>query len=135
MNDHDLMAIQAATLFRFDERGRILGSNEPNGTFGPRLFLGRTNDGHVARFGATVPDAMIRRVEEIIEREPRVADLSPEPAVMDELRGALSEHAPVSREAGGPAYRFPESIAAPGNVVQLTEANRDLAERHVPLAL
>ena len=126
MNDHDLMTIQAATLFRFDERGRILGSNEPNGTFGPRLFLGRTRHGHVVRYGATVPDWLVRRVAEIIEREPCVADLSPEPVVMDELQVALSEHAPVSREAGGPAYRFPESIADPGNVAELTEANRDL---------
>jgi RimJ/RimL family protein N-acetyltransferase len=127
LNDHDLMTIQAATLFRFDERGRIVGSNEPNGTFGPRLFLGRTKDGHVARYGSTVPDALIQRVEEIVEREPRVGDLTPEPVVMDELRAALSQHAPVSREAGGPAYRFPESIASPGNVVQLTDTNRDLA--------
>jgi len=119
------MAIQAATLFRFDERGRIVGSNEPNGTFAPRLFLGRTKDGHVARFGATVPDSLVQRLEEIIDREPSVADLSPEPVSMDELREVLSQHAPVSREAGGPAYRFPESIAIPGNVVQLTDANCD----------
>ena len=126
MNDRDLMVIQATTLFRFDERGRILGSNEPNGKFAPRLFLGRTRDGHVARFGASVPDALVQRLEEIIEREPLVADLSPEPASMDELRAALSQHAPVSREAGGPAYQFPESIAVPDNVVQLTDSNLDL---------
>ena len=53
MDDRDLMAIQAATLFRFDECGRIVGSNEPNGTFAPRLFLGRTKGGHVVRYGAT----------------------------------------------------------------------------------
>ena len=29
MDDRELMEIQAATLFRFDERGRIVGSNEP----------------------------------------------------------------------------------------------------------
>jgi RimJ/RimL family protein N-acetyltransferase len=126
LNDHDLMTIQAATLFRFDERGRIVGSNEPNGTFGPRLFLGRTKDGHVVRYGAAVPDDVIRRVDEIIEREPRVANLSPEPVVMDELRAALTQHAPVTREAGGPAYYFPEVIAVPANVVQLTDSNRDL---------
>jgi hypothetical protein len=126
VNDYDLMTMQAATLFRFDERGRILGSNEPNGRFGPRLFLGRTKDGHVVRFGATVPDTVAQRLGEIIEREPRVADLSPEPVVMDEVRVVLSEHAPVSRETCGPAYRFPESIVPAGNVVQVTDANRDL---------
>jgi RimJ/RimL family protein N-acetyltransferase len=126
VNDHDLMTIQAATLFRFDERGRILGSNEPNGTFGPRLFLGRTKDGHVARYGVTLSNSVVHRIEEIVEREPRGSGLSPEPVRMDELREALSAHAPVSREAGGPAYRFPESITAPGNVTQLTDSNRDL---------
>ena len=127
VDDRDLMAVQATTLFRFDGRGRIVGSNEPNGKFAPRLFLGRTKDGHVARYGATVPDATLRRVEEIVEREPRGADLSPEPVAMDALREALSQHAPVTREAGGPAYWFPASIAVPSHVIQLTDANRDLA--------
>lgn len=121
------MAIQAETLFRFDGRGRIVGSNEPNGRFAPRLFLGRTRDGHVVRYGATLPDTIVRRVEEIVEREPHGADLSSEPVMMDALREALSQHAPVTREAGGPAYRFPASIAVASDVVQLTDANRDLA--------
>jgi len=113
-------------MFQYDAAGRILGSNEPNGKFGPRLFLGRTKDGHVARFGASVPDNVITRLEEIIAREPLGSDLSPEPVGMDAIREVLTEHAPVSREAGGPAYWFPETIVVPDGVVQLTDANSDL---------
>jgi GNAT superfamily N-acetyltransferase len=126
MDDRELMAIQAATLFRFDPRGRIVGSNEPNGHFAPRLFLGRTKDGHIVRYGATLPDTVMRQVGEIVEREPRVANLAHMPVTMNELREALSQHGPVTREAGGPAYRFPDAIVPPANVVQLTDANRDL---------
>jgi RimJ/RimL family protein N-acetyltransferase len=128
VNDRELMEIQAGILFQYDANGRILGSNEPNGTFGPRLFLGRTKDGHVARFGATVPKAVVRQLEEIVKREPSGGDLSADPVEMQAIREALSQHAPVSREAGGPAYRFPESFAVPDNVVQLTAENRDLVK-------
>src|SRR4051812_42568520 len=105
------MSIQAETLFRYDDRGRMTVSNEPNGTSAPRLFLGRTRDGHVIRYGATLPDTIVGRIAEIVEREPRGADLSTEPVMLEALREALSEHATVVREAGGPAYRFPEAIA------------------------
>jgi hypothetical protein len=126
VNDRELMEIQAGILFQYDTNGRILGSNEPNGTFGPRLFLGRTKDGHVARFGATVPEEVVRQLTEIVEREPRGGELSADLTEMAAIRDALAQHAPISREAGGPAYRFPESIVVPSNVVQLTDANRDL---------
>ncbi|MEX1158856.1 MAG: GNAT family N-acetyltransferase [Thermomicrobiales bacterium] len=126
------MAIRADTLFCFDARGRMLHSNEPSGRPAPRLFLGRTLEGDVVRFGASVPDTVARRLEEIVERLPPIADLSAPPPSLDVLREALTQHAPVAVMGGGPAYRFPASIAALANVVQLTDANRDLVRDTFP---
>ena len=126
MDDRDLMGIRADTDFTYDARGRMLRSNEP------RLFLGRTMAGQVVRFDATVPDALARRLEAIIEREPPAGDLHAPPAVLAAVWETLAQHAPIMAEGGGPTYRFPASIARPGEVVRLTDANRELVRDTYP---
>jgi GNAT acetyltransferase len=123
MDDRDLMRIRADTLFTYDARGRMRRTNEPGGRPAPRLFLGRTITGHVVRFGEAVPDDVARELTEIIERQPEVTALPVPPALPAAVREALERHAPISREGGGPAYRFPESIARPAEAVQVTDAN------------
>lgn len=128
MNDRELMEIRADTLFTYDARGRMLQSNEPREQDrrpAPRLFLGRTRDGHVVRVGSTVPDSLTRRLAEIIAREPLADDLHTLPAAVEALRDALARYAPVTEESG-PTYRFPSEIAPPGAVIRLTNANRAL---------
>jgi hypothetical protein len=132
MDDHNLMGIRADTLFRYDARGRMLCSNEPDSRPAPRVFLGRTSSGHVTRFGEAVPDTLASLLEERIERQPPVDALKVSPAVLDAVREVLRRHSPVIRETGGPAYRFPPSSAAPGATVQLTEANLELARDTYP---
>jgi RimJ/RimL family protein N-acetyltransferase len=132
MNDRDLMSIRADTLFTYDARGRMLRSNEPEGRPAPRLFLGRTPGGHVARFGETVPVAVVRRLSEIIERQPPEDDLHLPTSTRAAVRVALERHAPITAETGGPAYRFPESVAPPNGVVRVTEANLALVRDTYP---
>jgi GNAT acetyltransferase len=135
MDDRDLMGIHADTLFNYDARGRMLRSNEPREEErrpAPRLFLGRTGADHIVRFGATVPDALARRLEELIERQRAAGDLHALPAALAAVREALARHAPITTEGGGPTYRFPASIARPGGAVRLTEANRALARDTYP---
>ncbi len=135
MDDRDLMAIYADTGFTYDARGRMLRTNEPREEerrLAPRLFLGSTMAGHVVRFGAAVPDALARRLVAIIDRQPLVGNLHTPPAALAVVREALARHAPVMAEDGGPAYRFPASIARPGEAVQLTDANRELVRDTYP---
>lgn len=135
MDDRELMRIRADTDFTYDARGRMLRSNEPREEArrpAPRLFLGRTLAGHVVRFGATAPDALARRLEAIIDRLPLVGDLHAPPVALASLREALVRHAPITAEGGGPTYRFPASIARSGEVVQLTDAKRELVRDAYP---
>jgi len=135
MDDRDLMAIRADTDFTYDARGRMLRSNEPREEErrpAPRLFFGRTRAGYVVRVGATTPDALAPRLEAIIARYPPVDDLQAPPAALAAVREALGRHAPITAEGGGPVYRFPASIAQPGEVVRLTNANRELAHATYP---
>lgn len=135
MNDRDLMAITADTSFTYDARGRMLRTNEPRAAErrpAPRLFLGRTRAGHVVRFGAAVPDALTRGLEEIIAGAPPVGDLNAPRAALAAVRQALAQHAPITSEECGPAYRFPASITPTGEAVQLTDANRELVRATYP---
>jgi hypothetical protein len=121
------MRLYADTCFTHDARGRMLLTNEPRAAErrpAPRLFLGRTPAGHVIRFGATLPEAVARQVEVIINRLP--------PADLAAVREALERHAPVTDEGGGPVFQFPAVIAPPGDAVQLTGANVAVARDTYP---
>jgi RimJ/RimL family protein N-acetyltransferase len=133
--DLDLMRVRAGTLFTHDARGRLLLSNEPrvpDRRPAPRLWLGWTAAGHVIRLGATVPDDLVTRVRDALERRLPGPDLDGPPAVLPALRAVLAAHAPVTAETGGPAYRFPESMRPATAAVRLTAANRDLVRESFP---
>jgi GNAT superfamily N-acetyltransferase len=132
MDDRDLMGVRADTLFTYDARGRMLRTNEPEGRPAPRLFLGRTMTDHVVRFGEAVPDDVARKLTEIIERQPAADGFPVPPAVLASVGEALARHAPITREGGGPAYRFPESIARSAEVVQVTYANVEVVRDTFP---
>lgn len=138
MDDRELMAIRADTLFTYDARGRMLQSNEPCVAArrpAPRLFLGWTRDGNVMRLGATVPDESARRAEAIVDRLPPPSDLTTAPAAPDELRTALERQAPITTGSAGPAYRFPDEIAQSNEAVLLTPQNVALARETFPWLL
>jgi RimJ/RimL family protein N-acetyltransferase len=126
------MSIRADTLFTYDRLGRMLRTNEPDAHPAPRLFLGRTLGGHVVRFGATMPAAVARLLAAILEREPPAGALTDAPAARNPLRDVLERHAPIAREQGGPAYRFPESLPPPADVVQVTDANIEIVRDTYP---
>lgn len=135
MGDLDLMQIRADTNFTYDGPGRMLrtrASREDQRGPAPRLFLGRTKDGYVVRFGATMPDALAERLEVIIDRQPPVEDLYALPPVLAEARKVLAQHVAITKEEAGPAYRFPEVIKRSEQVVQVTEENRELARGTYP---
>jgi hypothetical protein len=138
MDDCDLMRLHADVLFTYDARGRMLLTNEPRAAArggAPRLFLGRTTAGRVVRVGATAPDALARRLVDLIDRLPPVDDLeapSPEPAA---VRAELERHAPITDAGQGPAYRFPAAITPPGEAVLLTAVNVAAARGTYPWLL
>lgn len=138
-DDLALMRLDADTGFTYDSRGRMLLTNEPltrRRQPAPRLYVGRTLAGHVVRFGAAVPDALADELTAMIEGwEPSreaIAGLPFPAALTDALCAALGRSAPVTGVGEGPAYRFPDAVAAPTEVVQVTEATRELARETYP---
>jgi RimJ/RimL family protein N-acetyltransferase len=132
MDDVVLMGVRADTIFTYDDRGRMLCVNEPERRPAPLVFLGRTAAGHVVRFGAALPDTVAERLTALVARLPADGDLPISAAVRAAVRDALERQALVTTEGSGPNYRFPDSIARPNEVIQVTAANIDVARETYP---
>jgi hypothetical protein len=135
MDDRDLMRLHADILFTYDARGRMLLTNEPRASArrpAPRLFLGRTPAGRVVRFGATMPDALARRLEDLLDCLPPVGELDAPPPEPAAVRAELERHAPITDAGHGPAYRFPAAIPPSGAAVRLTDATIAAARATYP---
>lgn len=135
LNDQDLLRIELDTGFTYDERGRMLLSNEPSEADrkpAQRVVLGRTGAGHVVRARADVPDDLARQIEEIVAREPTDFDLTEPPEGKAAIEAALAQHAPIGDGGGGPTYRFPDTIPSLGEAVRVTDDTRDLVRETFP---
>ncbi len=122
------MELQAETLYRLDERGRMLRQNDPDRGGAPRVFLGRTLHGNVWRLRHDLEPALATELEMILGTEPVTGDLAQPPMTLDRLLVALG--AAPSDVSRGPAWWFPRRPEPPSGVVRVTGANRDVLARH-----
>src|SRR3954454_17685171 len=112
----ELIALQAATLYRHDAAGRLLTVNESRGEPASRLFVGRTIEGNRWWFRHDLPDALVLDLDRLLMSEPVATDLRQPLRCQQRLLDALAVHAPVSQVWAGPAWYCPEGIAGPGAV-------------------
>ena len=129
MTDRELMRVHVEALFTRDAAGRLLRVNEPNGADAPRFFLGRTAEGSDCWFRGDVDDHLARRLAAAAQRTGDDHRLAPEdPARYEAL---LERAAPIQRTEAGPAYCFPREIAAPADVVAVTDENAEILRPHL----
>ena len=130
--DWDLMQIHVSTLYRHNDRHRLLAVNEPgdprpDDPRPPRLFLGRTRAGHVWQFRHDLFESSICELEALLRAEPVAADLSQPPRCLLALEATLARDAPLTGTWSGPAWRFPDEIPISEHVViPVTLENEDL---------
>ncbi len=110
ISDRALMEIHASALYGVDARNRLLAVNEPDDPRPPRLFVGRTRDGHLWRFRHDLPPPLIDELEALLHAEPLATDLSQPPRCLAALQAALARDAPLSGTWSGPAWRFPDEL-------------------------
>jgi GNAT superfamily N-acetyltransferase len=137
--DWDLMQIHVSALYRHDERNRLLAVNEPgdprsDDPLPPRLYLGRTRDGLIWRFRHDLPESLVAELEAMLAAEPVTAELSQPPQCLAALQTTLLQHGPLTGTWSGPAWHFPDEIAAAEHeVIRVTTANDDLARLLSPV--
>ena len=126
--DIELMKIQVEALFTQDENGCLQCINEPTGDVepAPRFFFGYTNEGSICKFRHDLPDNVIAQLKEVAAAEPMLVNPEKIPKNHRQFEDILQSHAPIERIWVGPAYRFPEHIAPPTNVIQLSREDTGL---------
>lgn len=124
----ELMEIQVEVLFTQDENGCLQRINEPAGdaTPAPRFFFGYTNEGSICRFRQDLPDNIVTQLKEVAAAELMLMNSQKIPRNHRQFKNILQNHAPIEQVWVGPAYRFPEQIAPPTNVVRLSRASAGL---------
>ena len=124
----ELMKIQVEVLFTQDENGCLQRINEPAGNAkpAPRFFFGNTNEGAICRFRHDLPDNIVTQLKEVAAAEPMLMNSRKIPRGHRQFEEILQSHAPIERGWVGPAYRFPEQITPPTNVVRLSRTNAGL---------
>ena len=123
-----LMEIQVEVLFTQDKNGCLQRINEPIGAAepAPRFFFGYTNEGSICRFRHDLPDNIVTQLKEVAAAEPMSLNSQKIPSGHRQFEDILQSHAPIEQVWVGPAYRFPEQIASPTNVVRLSRARAGL---------
>jgi len=133
LSDMELIELQAMTLFRYDVNGRMLCLNEDDPEEpAPRLFLGRTKAGTIWCFRSDLPDALIHDLEHLLRVEPIATDLGQASQILPDLIAALNVQEPVQKTWTGPAWRFPDELEPPEDVVAITRSNVEALQRHYP---
>ncbi len=124
----ELMEIQVEVLFTQDENRCLQYINESTGDtkIAPRFFFGNTNEGSICRFRHDLPDNVVTQLKEVAATKPMPMNSQKIPSIHRQFKEILQSHAPIERVWIGPAYRFPEQIALPTNVVRLSRANADV---------
>ncbi len=87
----------------------------------PRLFLGRTDEGNLWRFGVHLPEATCEELASLGEDEPLT--LIGRPKYESTYIQILSALSPVERTWFGPAYWFPRGAAPTAGPVLMNEEN------------
>lgn len=133
--DIELMKMQVEVLFIQDKNGYLQHINEPIGDVkpAPRFFFGYTNKGSLCKFRQDLPDSVIEQLKEVAAAEPLPINSQKIPKNHRQFENILQSHAPIEWVWVGPAYRFPECITPPTNVIHLSSEdarllNGDLAD-------
>jgi hypothetical protein len=100
------MGLRVEALYTLTADAKLEGIRDIGGGVAPRFYLGRTRAGHVWRFRADVPNALVAELTRLCRAEPVSDTLPTQPVHCASYRALLAEHAPIQREWSGPCYRF-----------------------------
>ena len=115
----ELMDLQARTLFAHDGEGRLAAVNERDGGPPPTVFLGRTGEGTVLRFGPGASPDVVQRVESWLAATPSWRADAHDEGMREELLAIIGCESAGASWHAGPAYAFPPALFPPMGVVQL----------------
>ena len=131
--DLELIELHARTLHTYDAAGHLLAINDGGRKPAARFFLGWTARDAIWHVRGDLPADLVARLADAIAADPPGGALDRPPACLAAVRTVLAGHALIDEhEEGGPAYCFPEVVAAEPGAVGVTAANADVLRRWLP---
>jgi GNAT acetyltransferase len=115
--------LQLETMFVLDAAGRIVSTREPQGTSGPLFSLIRSSTNCAWALRTDVVAAVADELNSLARDEPPLSDLRDVPVHADRYKSLIK-----GQVHSGPAFRFPETITLPSDVVVVEDES--LLERH-----
>ncbi|HEY1709715.1 MAG TPA: hypothetical protein VGG10_15710 [Rhizomicrobium sp.] len=111
MTDLDLLRLQLASAFVLDDAGRIVCTNDPGRSPGPRFVLAGCPAGNVRCFHRDVPAALVHEIARLVETEPPLAAYGQQPLHRDTYLKLLSHDAKVAKVSTGLLWHLPNGLA------------------------
>ena len=128
-SDHTaLMRLHVEALYTHDRDGRMVAVNVPGGAPAPRIFFGRTVGGNVWRVRHDVPADVVSLFEPLCAFVRGGAWQLAPPTNVAAFEEVLVRSAPIERVWTGPAFHFPERLAATDSTIAITSENRAMLE-------
>jgi RimJ/RimL family protein N-acetyltransferase len=133
----ELIDIQRSALFIQDANHKLRYIREPGFDESelppaPRFFMSRTMGKNIWSFRHDLPPEITQALQQLCLKEPTATDFTAPFLHVDDIRGLLNGHKPISHEERGPAYWIPEQSDLSENSTLITEANSTLLEPHFP---
>ena len=110
-------AVELATGFVLNDRGRIVSTREPHANRGPLFTIIRSATECAWALHEDVPERLAEQIATLARQEPPVRDLRAAPVYAAQYL-ALARGRP---DFAGPAFLFPEALAAAGDVVSVDD--------------
>lgn len=111
MNDRDLLALEAETVFDLTPEGRLLHGAAPNHTMPPRFGIAGCPAGITFGIRHDMGDETARELERLAQTEPPFPQVWSQPVHLDAYRRLLATEAPVERAEEGIVWVFPEQLS------------------------
>jgi len=109
MDDRDLLALEAATIFELTESGRILRRNSPDQETGPRLRLAGCSSGNLVLIRHDVSERTAQAITALAADEPPLrADSAP--VRLDDYLELLAAERRVAQCDAGLIWTFPDRL-------------------------
>lgn len=130
LGDLALITLQAATLFRYDQAGRMLSTNEEDPDPAPRVFIGASAEGIVRRYRCDLAAEVVHGIDALLPDNADLFDVYTRASLLGATADALAASAPVREISLGPAYVFPADLPETPGIVEITPQNVSLAQPH-----
>lgn len=125
-SDLHLLEVEIDTLWRKNDRNRLIDQRGPGAVAAPHLVLAVASGGWTLALGSGVPDALADRLATQVDAEPRSSDPASEPTAIARCRQLLEASLGPADLSIGPSYVIPAGTSFVSSAAILRSSDDDI---------